>query len=358
MSMRKHNFYAGPAVLPLEVLVEASRGVLQHDNIGLSIIEISHRSKDFGEVIEEAEHRLRRLMNIPDDYAVLFLQGGARLQFAMIPMNFLGDSETAVYTDTGEWARQAIEEAKLFGKVHIGASSRDENYSYIPKEIDIPDGAKYLHITTNNTIYGTQWHSIPDVSIPLVADMSSDILSRQLDVSKFAIIYAGAQKNAGTAGVTIVIIRKDFAEQVVRPVPSMLDYRKHISKKSLLNTPPVFAIYVSMLTFKWLESIGGIPEIERRNREKASLIYDVLDKWEVFVPTARKEDRSLMNITWRLKDSQLEGELLKMCEEANIVGIKGHRKVGGFRASVYNALPMESVKVLVDVLETFGRKYG
>ncbi len=356
--MRKHNFNPGPAALPAEALMEGARGVLQLKELGLSVLEISHRSRDFDEILDETEARMRYLMDIPDDYAVLFLHGGARLQFAMVPMNFLPADGKAAYIDTGEWAHKAIEEARLFGQVDVIASSADKQYSYIPKDFTIPEDAAYLHLTSNNTIYGTQWHQFPESPIPVVADMSSDILSRQIDVRKFKLIYAGAQKNAGTAGVTIVIIDKEWAQRVARDLPTMLDYRRHIAARSTLNTPPVFPIYMTMLTLRWLTFEGGLPVIEERNRQKAQLLYEVLDKWPIYEPTANPEDRSLMNVTWRLTKPELEKQLIYACEMADIVGIKGHRKVGGFRASLYNAVSLKSVQVLAEVLDEFGRKYS
>lgn len=357
----KHNFNPGPAVLPGEVLGDAARAVLELDESGISLLEISHRSTAFQEIIEEAEDLLRKLMGIPEEYAVLFLQGGARLQFGMIPLYFLGTEDIAGYVDTGVWASKAIQEARKVGNVEVVASSRDDHYRSIPSLPKVPAHLKYLHITSNNTIYGTQWWEFPDTGeVPLIADMSSDILSRPVPVERFSMIYAGAQKNAGTAGVTLVIIRKDWVERgKVRNLPSMLDYAEHMRAGSLLNTPPVFSIYVTLLTLRWLEQEGGVEEIYHRNQEKASRLYGVLDAApEVYEPHARPEARSIMNVTFRLRDSRLEKVFLQWCEEAGIVGIRGHRSVGGFRASLYNALPLRSVEVLAEVMETFARKYG
>ncbi len=357
----KHNLNPGPAVLPEPVLAECARAVLELNDTGLSLLEISHRSPEFAEIIEEAETRLRHLMNIPEDYHVLFLQGGARLQFAMIPMNFLSQGKRAGYVDTGIWASKAIEEAQKIGNVQIVASSKDNNYRHIPRRFSIPPDLAYLHITSNNTIYGTQWWEFPQTEkVPLIADMSSDILSRPIDVQQFAMIYAGAQKNAGTAGVTLVIIRADLLEQIPSDtLPTMLDYRAHVQARSLLNTPPVFSIYVTAKVLEWIQTQGGVPELFRRNQEKASIIYAVLDSCrEVYEPHAVPEDRSIMNITFRLRDERLNDILLKWCQDAGIVGIKGHRSIGGFRASLYNALPIKSAEVLAEVLKAFAQRYG
>ncbi len=357
----KHNFNPGPAVLPEPVLAECARAVLELNDTGLSLLEISHRSPEFAEIIEEAETRLRQLMNIPDHYHILFLQGGARLQFAMIPMNFLSRGKRAGYVDTGIWASKAIEEAQKIGSVQIVASSKDNNYRHIPRRFSIPSDLAYLHITSNNTIYGTQWWEFPQTgNVPLIADMSSDILSRPIDVQQFAMIYAGAQKNAGTAGVTLVIIRSDLLEQIPSEhLPSMLDYRAHVRARSLFNTPPVFSIYVTAKVLEWIQNQGGVPELFRRNQEKASLIYAVLDSYrEIYEPHAAPEDRSIMNITFRLRNERLNDTLLQWCQDAGIVGIKGHRSIGGFRASLYNALPLKSVEVLAEVLKAFAQRYG
>ncbi len=357
----KHNFNPGPAVLPEPVLAEAARAVLELDDTGISILETSHRSREFQSIIEEAEHLLRELMNIPDSYEVLFLQGGARLQFGMIPLYFLkAPGEKAGYVDTGVWARKAFEEARKVGNAIIVASSKDDEYRSIPLNFDVPSDIKYLHITSNNTIYGTQWWRFPESPVPVIADMSSDILSRPIDVSQFAMIYAGAQKNAGTAGVTIVILNREFMETGrMGELPEMLDYSAHARANSLLNTPPVFSVYVTLLTLRWLKHIGGVQAVYSLNQQKASLIYQVIDTFsEVYEGHARPEARSIMNVTFRLRDPRLEAEFLKVCQSAGIVGIKGHRSVGGFRASLYNALSIESVKVLAEVMEDFAKRKG
>ncbi len=357
-TFKKHNFSAGPAILPQEVFEEASHGVLDFMGTGLSILEISHRSKEFDSVIKEAEQLVREIAGLSDDYAVLFLTGGASTQFFMVPMNLVKDGETVAYIDSGSWAAKAIKEAKSFGKVEVIASSKEQQYTFIPKAYTVPKDAVYLHITTNNTIYGTQYHQIPEVDLPLVADMSSDIFSRPLDFSKFGLFYAGAQKNLGPAGVTLVVVRKDLAGRSGRQLPSMLDYRTHIEKQSLYNTPPVFPIYVLMLTLRWLKQQGGLKAIEQRNREKAALLYREIDDNPCFRGTVAVEDRSLMNACFVPTNPDFEGPFLEMCKEAGIVGIKGHRSVGGFRASIYNAMPKQSVELLVEVMRRFAEKYA
>jgi phosphoserine aminotransferase len=354
-----HNFSAGPAILPKEVFQEASQAVLDFDGLGLSIMEISHRSKPFVAVMEEAESLMRSLLNVPENYAILFLTGGASSQFYFTAMNLLNDGEKAAYLDTGTWSKKAIKEAKLFGDVEVVASSSDKNYSYIPKEYKVPGDARYFHITSNNTIFGTQLQSMPEVNCPLIGDMSSDILSRPIDVSKFDVIYAGAQKNMGPAGVTVVIVNKEALGKVERTIPTMLDYRTHIEKGSSFNTPPVFPIYVSMLTMRWVKNNGGVKAMEQKNKAKANLIYGEIDRNSCFSGTAAQEDRSLMNATFVLKEGKgSDADFLALCEEANISAIKGHRSVGGFRASMYNAMDISSVEVLVDVMKTFEEKFG
>jgi phosphoserine aminotransferase len=354
--MQVHNFNAGPSILPNEVLYRASKAIIDFDGLGMSILEISHRSDSFVAVMEKARESVRELMRLDDDFEVLFLHGGASTQFMQVPMNFLDQGETASYIDTGVWANKAIKEAKFFGYVDVVASSADTNYNYIPKQFSIPQQSKYLHITTNNTIYGTQWHKMPEVSIPLVADMSSDIFSRQLDFNKFSLIYAGAQKNMGPAGVTLVIVRKSVLGKVTRKIPTILNYQVHIDNKSMFNTPPVFAVYISMLTLCWLKDQGGIPAIEEINNKKAGLIYQQIDENPLFIGTAKKEDRSKMNICFVMDDPVLEKEFLQFCKKEDIVGIKGHRSVGGFRVSVYNAMPFESVEFLVESMQYFAQK--
>lgn len=355
--MKKHNFYAGPAILAQSVLQQAAAAAEELNGIGLSVLEISHRSKEAKAIFEEAEALVRSTLNVGDDYAVLFLTGGASSQFYMTAMNILNDHETACFIDTGNWSTKAIKEAKVFGNVEVVASSSDTNFNYIPKSYELPAHAKYLHITSNNTVRGTQFKSFPDVAVPLVADMSSDIFSKAIDLNKFGIIYAGAQKNLGPAGVTLAIVKKDLLGKVERKIPTMLDYRTHIKKKSAFNTPPVFPIYVCMLTLRWIQEMGGIAEMEKRNQVKAALLYNEIDTNPHFVGTTAVEDRSLMNATFVMNDSRLEGAFLEAATKANIIGIKGHRSVGGFRASIYNAMPLESVEVLVDVMQKFAKDY-
>ncbi|MBS1665698.1 MAG: 3-phosphoserine/phosphohydroxythreonine transaminase [Bacteroidetes bacterium] len=351
-----HNFNSGPSVLPKEVFEEASRAILDFNGTGLSILEIGHRTSLFQGVLDEAINTARELMKLDAEHEILFLHGGASTQFFQIPMNLLADKGMAAYLDCGTWGKKAIKEAKLYGQVEVVASSKDRNYCYIPKGYAIPAGATYFHYTTNNTIEGTQMHSIPETSVPLVADMSSDILSREMDFNKFALIYAGAQKNMGAAGVNMVIVRKDMLGKTGRPLPTMMDYQEHIANGSLLNTPPVFAVYVCMLTLRWLKQQGGVGAIEKINEKKAALLYDTLDSLPIFRPTVDKEDRSLMNVVWVMDEPELEKEFLAVCKENGMVGIKGHRSVGGFRASLYNALHMESVELLTELMKEFALK--
>lgn len=351
-----HNFGAGPSILPKEVFEEASRALLDFNNTGLSILEIGHRTKTFGAVIEEAIHTLKELMHLDADHEVLFLHGGASTQFFQVPMNLLDEKARAAYTDTDIWGAKAIKEARLYGKVDVVASSKDANYSFLPKQFDVDPSSAYLHFTSNNTIYGTQWHDLSvfyNKNVPLVADMSSDILSRQMDFNKFDLIYAGAQKNIGAAGTNVVIVNKRCLGKVSRQIPTMMDYRNHIEAGSLLNTPPVFAIYVCMLTLRWLKSIGGIAEAEKRNNAKARLFYDTLDASPVFKGTVAKEDRSKMNAVFVVENADLEKEFLSLCEKEGMIGVKGHRTAGGFRVSMYNALSYESVKALTGLMNYF-----
>ena len=351
-----HNFNSGPSVLPKEVFEEASRAILDFNGTGLSILEIGHRTPLFQAVLDEAINTARELMQLGAEHEILFLHGGASTQFFQIPMNLLADNAMAAYLDCGTWGKKAIKEAKLYGQVEVVASSKDRNYSYIPKGYTIPSEAAYFHYTTNNTIEGTQMHVIPETSVPLVADMSSDILSRVMDFSKFALIYAGAQKNMGAAGVNLVVVRKDILGKANRALPTMMDYREHIANGSLLNTPPVFAVYVCMLTLRWLKQQGGVAAIEKLNDRKASLLYDTLDSLPIFRPTVAKEDRSKMNVVWVMDDPEMEKEFLTICKGNGMVGIKGHRSVGGFRASLYNALPFESVQLLTSLMKEFALK--
>jgi phosphoserine aminotransferase len=353
-----HDFNAGPSIQPKEVFEEASRSILDFNGTGLSILEIGHRTPLFQGVVDEAVATARELMNLDAEHEVLFLHGGASTQFFQVPMNLLNEQETAAYLDCGVWGTKAIKEARLFGNVEVVASSKDRNYTYIPKGYTIPSNAKYFHYTTNNTIEGTQMHAVPDTNVSLVADMSSDILSRVMDFNRFDLIYAGAQKNIGAAGVNVVIIKKDILGKVSRKLPSMMDYRQHIEAGSLLNTPPVFAIYVCMLTLRWLKQQGGVAAIEAVNNRKAALLYETLDNLPVFRPTVAKEDRSKMNVVFVMDRPELEKEFLTLCKENGMVGIKGHRSVGGFRVSLYNALPLSSVQVLTDLMKDFAQKKG
>ena len=348
-----YNFNSGPSVLPKEVFEQASRAILDFDGTGLSILEIGHRTPLFQGVLDEALATGRELMQLDKEHEVIFLHGGASTQFFQVPMNLLNEDETAAYLDCGTWGTKAIKEAKLFGKVDVVASSKDRNYTYIPKGFAIPAGAKYFHYTTNNTIEGTQMHSIPETDVPLIADMSSDILSRVMDFNRHDLIYAGAQKNMGAAGVNMVVLKKDLLGKVSRKLPSMMDYRQHIEAGSVLNTPPVFAIYVCMLTLRWLKEQGGVAAIEKLNDQKAALLYDTLDSLPIFRPTVAKEDRSKMNVVFVMDDKELEKEFLAACTDNGMVGIQGHRTAGGFRASLYNALPLESVKVLTELMKEF-----
>jgi len=352
--MRKHNLGAGPGVLPESALQKSAAAALDFNNIGMSILEISHRSKDFAQVLENTTALVKELLGVPENYSILFLQGGASTQFAMVPMNLLHTK--AAYIDTGVWANKAIKEAKLFGEVNVLASSKDKNYSYIPKDYTIPTDCDYLHITSNNTIYGTQISEFPNSPIPLICDMSSDIFSRPVDVSKFDLIYAGAQKNMGPAGVTLVIIKNDILKEVNRVVPTMMRYATHIEGGSMFNTPPVFSIYVCMATLEWLKSIGGVTAIEKINKQKADLFYNEVDSNPLFTGTCAIEDRSRMNACFLLKNPGLDEEFMKQVKAQGIVGIKGHRSVGGYRASMYNALPIESVKALTDLMKDFAMK--
>ncbi len=352
--MKKHNFYAGPSILPETVYEQAKEAIDDLAGTGVSVLSISHRSQAFTEVMEKARALVKELLHLDDDFEVLFLQGGASMQFLQIPYNLM--REKAAYLDTGTWASKAIKESRYFGETVVVASSADQQYTYIPKDYTVPSGADYFHITTNNTIFGTQMHHIPDTQVPLVADMSSDIFSRQMDFNRFGLIYAGAQKNMGPAGTVMVAVRKSLLGKTGRRIPTMLDYQTHIAKKSMFNTPPVFAVYVSMLTLQWVKDRGGVEAMEKINRKKSELLYAELDRNPLFVTKVRKEDRSMMNVTFDLKDEALRPVFDQMWQEAGIVGLKGHRSVGGYRASIYNALPLESVKVLVDVMQTLEKK--
>ena len=356
--MKKHNFNAGPSILADEVIEKAAKAVLDFNGSGLSILSISHRTKDFDAVMAEADALFRELLHIPDNYKIIYLGGGASTYFYEIPANFLG--KKAGYVNTGVWSKKAIKEAKRYGEVEVVASSEDRNFTYIPKGFTIPEDLDYLHITSNNTIYGTEYHEDLTSPVPLIADMSSDILSRPVDVSKYAMIYGGAQKNLAPAGVAFGIIREDMLDRIVRDLPTMMNYRTHVENNSMFNTPPVFPIYVLMETLRWLKSIGGVEEIYRRNREKAALLYDEIDRNPLFRGTVEKEDRSLMNICFVMQEGyeELAPEFMEFTKSRGIVGIKGHRLVGGFRASCYNALPIESVRVLVECMQEFAAKHA
>ncbi len=351
--MKKHNFYAGPSIMSQYTIDHCVDAIRDFAGTGLSILEISHRSKEFSAVIEKAEQLFKELLDIPEGYRVLFLGGGASLQFAMVPMNLL--RTRAAYLDTGTWANKAIKEAKLFGEVEVVGSSKADNYTYIPKGYAVPKDVDYFHITTNNTIYGTEIRHDMDVPVRMVADMSSDIFSRPVDVSKYDLIYGGAQKNVSPAGVTFVIVREDALGHVDRILPTMLNYKTHVDKGSMFNTPPVFPIYAALQTLEWYKELGGVKELQRRDEEKAAVLYDAIDRSRMFIGTVRPEDRSIMNVCFVMKPEykELEAEFLSLATERGIVGIKGHRSVGGFRASLYNALPLESVKVLTQTMHDF-----
>jgi phosphoserine aminotransferase len=348
-----HNFNAGPSVLPKIVFEQAAAAVLNFNNTGLSILELGHRTTAFEAVMEEARALVKELMQLDDAHEVLFLHGGASTQFMQVPMNLLDDKAIAAYADTGVWGIKAIKEAKLFGKVDIVCTGKDTNYTVIPKDFAVPNDAAYFHITTNNTIYGSQWKKIPKTSNVLVADMSSDIFSRVLNFNMFDLIYAGAQKNMGPAGVNLVVVNKNILGKIKRAIPTIMDYRNHIADGSMLNTPPVFAVYVCLLTLRWLKAQGGIAAIEKLNNEKAALLYNEIDTNPCFIGTVATEDRSNMNVCFVTTNTADEAAFLQLANVKNIVGIKGHRLVGGFRASLYNALPLSSVQVLVQAMQQF-----
>lgn len=355
--MKKHNFYAGPSILPQYTLDKAIEGIKDFAGTGLSVLEISHRSKEFVACVSDTIALFKELLEIPAGYQVIFLGGGASLQFAMVPMNML--EKKAAYLNTGEWAGKALKEAKLFGEVVEVASSKEKLFNYIPKNYSIPSDADYFHITTNNTIYGTELKKDLDVKIPLVADMSSDIFSRPVDVSKYSLIYGGAQKNLAPAGMAFVIIKEDVLGKVTRPLPSMLDYRVHIKGETMFNTPPVFTIFAAQQTLTWLKNLGGVRAIQKKNIEKAKILYDEIERNKLFVPTiADPEDRSLMNICFVMKPEykDLEKPFADFAKSKGILGIEGHRSTGGFRASTYNALPKESIEALVNTMKEFESK--
>ena len=353
-----HNFNAGPSILPQEVFQQAAEAVLNFNGSGLSILELGHRTPMFEAVMSEARELVRELMQLDDQHEVLFLHGGASTQFMQVPMNLLDDKETAAYADTGVWGTKAIKEAKLYGKVEVVCSGKESNYTSIPKDFAVPNDANYFHITTNNTIYGSQWQKIPYTSIPLIADMSSDIFSRVIDFNAFDLIYAGAQKNMGPAGVNLVVVKKSILGKIKRTIPTIMDYRNHINEGSMLNTPPVFSVFVCMLTLRWLKAQGGVAAIEKLNEAKATLLYNEIDANPFFRGTVDKADRSKMNVCFVMNDPTLEKSFLSLTKEKNIIGIEGHRLVGGFRASLYNALPISSVTVLVNAMKEFAAAHA
>jgi phosphoserine aminotransferase len=355
---RIFNFSAGPAMLPAEVLSRAGDEMLDWHGTGMSVMEMSHRGKEFIGIAADAEKDLRELLAVPRNYKVLFLQGGATLQFAQVPMNLLAGKGKADYVNTGEWSKKAIKEAKSYCDVHIAASSEDRNFTYAPKQWSVRKDAAYVHVCTNETIGGVEYHKIPKVEIPVVADMSSHFLSRPIDVSQFGLIYAGAQKNVGPPGLTLVIVREDLLGRAQRGTPSVMDYKAQADAESMLNTPASYSIYVAGLVFKWLKALGGVPEIEQRNIAKAALLYDYLDASAFFRNPVAKEDRSRMNVPFTLADAKLDEEFLKGAAKQGMVQLKGHRSVGGMRASIYNAMPIEGVQRLVEYMREFERKHG
>ncbi|PCI35022.1 MAG: 3-phosphoserine/phosphohydroxythreonine aminotransferase [Flavobacteriaceae bacterium] len=348
--MKKHNFSAGPCILPQEVLKKASEAVVNFNGLNLSLIEISHRSKDFIEVMETARSLVKELLELPAGYSVLFLQGGASLEFLMSAYNLMKVDGKAAYLDTGAWSSKAIKEAQALGEVTIMGSSKDKGFNYIPKNYTVPTDVDFVHVTSNNTIYGTQLKEFPKTDALLVCDMSSDIFSKKIDFTQFDLIYAGAQKNMGPAGTTLVIVKDEILGKTGRKIPAMLDYKVHIDKDSMFNTPPVFPVYVSMLTLQWVKKLGGLEAIEKLNEAKAAILYDEIDRNPLFKGYAAVEDRSLMNVTFNLTDDSKQAAFDKLWNDAGISGLKGHRSVGGYRASIYNAMPIESIQVLVDAM--------
>jgi phosphoserine aminotransferase len=355
--MKKHNFYAGPSILSEYTIKNTADAILNFANTGLSVLEVSHRSKEFQAVIDEASALVKELLEVPEGYSVLWLGGGASMQFCMIPFNLLRNK--AAYLDTGTWSSNAIKEARLFGEVDVVASSKDANYTFIPKDFVVPADADYFHYTSNNTIYGTEIRKDPEVGVRLIADMSSDIFSRPVDVAKYDAIYAGAQKNLAPAGVTIAIVRDEALGHVERQIPTMLDYRTHVKKGSMFNTPPVLPIFAALQTLRYYKQLGGIKALEKIDLEKAAILYDAIDNSRLFRGTVNAEDRSIMNVCFVMKPeyTELEKDFIDLCTERGIVGIKGHRSVGGFRASLYNALPIDSVRVLIQAMKDFEAKH-
>lgn len=358
IEMSVHNFNSGPSILPQPVLEQAAKAIHDFNGTGLSILEIGHRTSHFQSVLDAAIGSVKRLMQLDDQYEVLFLHGGATTQFMQVPMNLLDQNETAAYCDNGIWGNKAFKEAALFGNAVLASSSANQSHTYIPKDLNIPANAKYLHITTNNTVEGTQWHQYPNVEIPLIGDMSSDIFSREVDFKKFSLIYAGAQKNMGAAGVNMLVIKKDLLGKIQRKIPTIMNYQKHIEAGSLMNTPPVFAVYVSMLTLQWIEQEGGLKEMGRRSQERADLLYNTIDSLPLFQAKVAKEDRSQMNAVFFIENETLQNQFLDQCKQAGFVGVKGYRTVGGIRVSMYNALPMSSVKAMTDLMQDFAKQHG
>jgi len=356
--MKLHNFNSGPSILPPSVLQKAAEAIIDFEGSGLSILEIGHRTALFQSVMDEAVATVKTLMQIGDEYEVLFLHGGATTQFMQVPMNLLDTHETAAYCDNGIWGNKAIKEAANFGNIQVVTDSTDNNHTRIDKNFMVDPTAKYLHFTTNNTVEGTQWHSLPDTNVPLVADMSSDIFYAPKNFNKFSLIYAGAQKNMGAAGVNMVVVKKEILGKITRKIPTIMDYQKHIAAGSLMNTPPVFAIYVSLLTLRWIMEEGGLPEMQLRNTAKSNLLYQTIDSLPVFEARVAKEDRSLMNAVFFLKDQNLETSFLSLCKEEGMVGVKGYRTVGGVRVSMYNAMPLSSVETFCDLMKHFALKRG
>ena len=356
--MRKHNFNSGPSILPQEVLEQAADAIKNFNGNNLSLLEIGHRSKWFVDVMEEARNLVKELMQLDENFEVLFLHGGATTQFMQIPMNLLSENETAAYCDNGIWGSKAIKEAQLFGNVNIVASSKEKNYTYINKNFNIPSESKYLHLTSNNTVEGTQWHQFPTTSVPLIADMSSDIFSRKIDFNSFSLIYAGAQKNMGAAGVSLVVVNKNILGKNSRKIPAIMDYQNHINANSLLNTPPVFAIYVALLTLRWIKKEGGLAAMEKRAEEKSSLLYNTIDNFPIYTTYVEKADRSKMNAVFFIEDENLQNKFLEECNNNGMIGVKGYRTVGGIRVSMYNALPYESVAAISQLMTNFAIQHG
>lgn len=356
--MKLHNFNSGPSILPQPVLSQAAEAVLNYNNTGLSLLEIGHRTNWFQEILQEAKDSVKHLMALDDAYEILFLHGGATTQFMQVPMNLLDQDATAAYCDHGVWGNKAWKEASLFGHVKVVADSSDQQYRYINKGFDIPADAAYLHLTSNNTVEGTQWHTFPETAVPLVADMSSDIFSRPTNFNRFSLIYAGAQKNMGAAGVNLVVIKKDILGKVARKIPTIMNYQKHIDAGSLMNTPPVFAVFVSMLTLRWIIQEGGLAAMGQLNKRKADLLYQTIDANPLFEAPVAVEDRSEMNAVFFLKEPSLEAPFLDLCKQEGMVGVKGYRTVGGIRVSMYNALPIESVMRFCELMQFFTQKHG